>query len=94
MKINAKVKEDLKKYLLEKIRTEHKKVVVHSSYKLSDSDKKLVYSKFPKIDFSDAKYDVDETLIAGIVITLGSQIIDLSIKGSLSNLKHIIYESA
>lgn len=93
MRINPKLKEDLRKYLTEKMKGDREKVVVFSSIKLSDFEKKLIKSKFSTISFQKAEYRIDENLIAGIIITVGSRVIDLSLKGSLTNLKHIIYES-
>lgn len=93
MRINPRLKDDLKKFLIEKIRSEKNAVKVISSYNLSDVEKKLLKSKFPKLDWLSAKFNVDPEIIAGVVITIGSQIIDLSLKGHLSNLQHTIYES-
>lgn len=92
MRLSPKLKEDLKKYLLDKIRIERQRVVVYSSVGLTGDEKKLLQTKLPNISFQDALYHIDETLLAGIVITVGSKVIDLSLKGALSNLRHIVYE--
>ncbi len=93
MKINSRLKQELKEYLLGKMRKDREKVVVYSSVKLSDEDRRLLKRKFSSIPFQEAEYKIDESLLAGVVIQVGSKIIDLSVRGTLSNLKHIIYES-
>jgi F0F1-type ATP synthase delta subunit len=92
MRLNPKLKGDLKKHLLEKLKNDKEKVIVYSSVALSDGEKKILKLKLPSITFQKAEYRVDEELIAGVVVTVGSKVIDLSIKGTLSNLKHIVYE--
>lgn len=93
MRINPHLKEDLKKYLIEKIRKEKNAVKVMSGYRLGTVEKQLLHKKFDQLDWNSAQYEIDESLIAGVVITVGSRVIDLSLKGSLLSLKHIIYES-
>ncbi len=93
MRINQKLKGELKKYLLDKMRTDRQKVVVYSSVELSSGDIQMLESKFSNISFQNALYRIDESLLAGVVIKVGSKIIDCSVKGTLSNLKHIVYEA-
>lgn len=93
MKLNARLKEDLKKYLLDKIRDDRQKVTVYSSVQLSGEEKQLLKLKLPTISFQNAQYLIDESLLAGIMVKIGSKVIDLSIRGTLSNLKHIVYET-
>lgn len=93
MRINSKLKGELKKYLLDKIRADHQKVVVYSSVKLSSSDVQTIKSKFSNISFQNAEYQIDESLLAGIILKVGSKVIDYSVKGALTNLKHIVYEA-
>lgn len=92
MRINPKLKGELKKYLLDKMRTDRQQIVVYSSVELSSADVQMLESKFSNISFQNAQYRVDESLLAGVVIKFGSKIIDCSVKGRLSNLKHILYE--
>lgn len=92
MRLNPKIKAELKKYLLDKIKNNREKVIVYSGSKLSGEEIQLLKSKFPSISFGDAVYRIDENLLAGVKITVGSKVIDLSVKGTLSNLKHIVYE--
>ncbi len=93
MRINPKLKEDLKKYLSAKIQSNRNKVVVYSSITLSNEEKQLLARKLSDISFGSAEYRIDDSLIAGVKIAAGSKIIDLSLKGALLNFKDIMYES-
>jgi len=93
VKIKPHLKEELKKYLLEKVREEQEKVKVFSAYRLTEEEKNLIKNKVRDLDFKDVDYLVDTTLMAGVVIKKGSKFIDFSLKGELLNLKKIVYES-
>lgn len=93
MKIKPHLKEQLKKYLIDKVKEEEQKIKVYSAYKLSENEVSLIKNKVKEYDWKNVDYLIDESLIAGIVIKKGSQIINLSLKGALVNLKKIVYES-
>jgi len=93
MRINPRLKDDLRKYLIDKMRSEKNAVKVISSYNLGNEEKQLLKKTFPHYNWQTAKFIIDPSIIAGIIITVGSQVIDLSIKVSLSNLQNIVYES-
>jgi len=93
MRINPHLKDDLKKFLMEKIRSEKNAVKVISSYNLDNEEKQLLKQRFAKYDWDRARFIIDPSIIAGIIINVGSQVIDLSIKGSLASLQHTVYES-
>jgi F0F1-type ATP synthase delta subunit len=92
MKINPKLKEDLKNFLMEKIKREHDLVHVLSADSLSDDEKSVLERKFPDLNWKEADYQIDKSVIAGVVIKVGSKIIDLSLSGSLSKLSDTLYE--
>lgn len=92
MKLNTRLKNDLRQFLLEKIRHEKNKVTVVSGYEIGTEEKTILKNKFPVLDWRSAKFSVDKSIIAGVIITVGSKIIDLSIKGQLLNLYQTIYE--
>ncbi len=93
MKINPNLKEDLRKYLFDKIKKDKSTVTVISSYVLKEEEKKLLQSKLTSFDWSMVKYVVDPKVIAGVIIKVGSKVIDLSLNASLQSLQHTIYES-
>lgn len=92
MKINPKLKNDLKRFLMDKIQEEKSIVTVYSASLLSDDDKKNLTNKFKELDWEKARFEMDKSVIAGVVIKIGSRTIDLSLLGSLSKLTNTLYE--
>jgi len=93
MKINPKLKQDLKSFLLERIQKEQNRVIVISADNLSSEEKKVLSGKkFTDLNWNQAVYQIDKSIIAGIIIKVGSKIIDLSLMGSLSKLSNTLYE--
>ena len=92
MKINPKLKDDLKSFLMEKIQKEQNRVLVISAVELSADEKKALENKFTDLNWKEAVYEIDRSIIAGIIIKVGSKTIDLSLSGSLSKLSNTLYE--
>lgn len=93
MKINPKLKDELKGFLMEKIQKEQNRVVVYSADGLDADEKKaLSGKKFTDLNWKEAVYKIDRSIIAGIIIKIGSRTIDLSLSGSLSKLSNTLYE--
>ena len=89
MKINPKLKQELKSFLMNKIQKEQNRVTVISAYELSADEKKsLSGKKFSDLNWKEAIYQVDRSVIAGVIIKAGSKTIDLSLAGSLSKLSN------
>lgn len=94
MKIDPKVKNELKIKLKDALANIKKRITVISSYKLNETDINELYEVFPQLRQAQVDYLVDEDLIAGFIIKIGSKVIDLSLKGRLQNLKNLFYEIA
>ncbi len=92
MKINPKLKKDLKSFLLENIQKEQNRVHVMSADVLGSDEKQVLGKKFSDLNWSQADYHVDKSIIAGIIIKIGSRTVDLSLSGSLSKLSNTLYE--
>lgn len=92
MKIDPGLKEDLKRYLKEKIKKESEKIKVVSAYKLSDQELTQVLKKFPELRGKDVITQVDSNLLAGVIIKYKSKVIDLSLKGRFEDLTSTVYE--
>jgi len=92
MKINPKLKKDLKSFLLENIRKEQNRVIVMSSDILGPEERQILGKKFSDLNWNQVDYQVDRSIIAGIIIKVGSKTIDLSLMGSLSKLSNTLYE--
>ncbi|PIU36654.1 hypothetical protein COS77_03650 [Candidatus Roizmanbacteria bacterium CG06_land_8_20_14_3_00_34_14] len=92
MKINPKLKKDLKSFLLNNIQKEQNRALVISADCLNLDQKKILQQKFSDLDWKEAIYETDKSVIAGIIIKVGSKIIDLSLTGLLSKLSNTLYE--
>ncbi len=92
MKINPKLKDDLKSFLMEKIQKEQNLVAVYSVDNLDIDEKKALEKKFADLNWDLAVYEIDKSIIAGIIIKIGSRTIDLSLSGLLSKLSNTLYE--
>jgi ATP synthase F1 delta subunit len=93
MKIDQTIKEDLKEYFKDRMKQVKEKVIITSAYELSNEEEKTIISSLG-LTGGKIEYKVDRTLLAGVIVTYGSKIIDVSLKGQLQNFKHILYESA
>lgn len=94
MKIKPRLKEDLKKFLLQKLSEESKIVTLISSHKLTIEQIEGIKDRFPRIKNKEIILEVNENLMAGFIIKEGSKITDLSLKTNLNNIKKNIYELA
>jgi len=92
MKINPNVKNDLKAFLDRKLAEERNKVIIVSSYKLKETDLKIIFKRFPFLHQDNVKNIIDDKLIGGVVIKFGTKVIDLSLKKQLEDLKKKLYE--
>lgn len=91
-KLNPKLKSDLKRFLMENIKKEYNRVLVVSADRLESAQMKVLEKKFPDLNWANATFQVDKSVIAGVIIKVGSKIIDLSLTGALSKLSNTLYE--
>lgn len=93
MKINAALKARLKKNLIDQIKHPgDRDVLITSAYPLTKDE----LSKLGKTDFlKDAHLEnkVDESLIGGLIITDGSRIVDMSLKGKMNTIIDSLLQS-
>ncbi len=93
MKINAVLKARLKKNLIDQIKHPgDRDVVITSAYPLTKDE----LSRLGTTDFlKDAHLEniVDESLIGGLIITDGSRIVDMSLKGKMNTIIDSLLQS-
>ncbi len=95
MKIDPAVKQDLKHYFQEKLNSLSEQVVIVAANQLNDEEKNQLTSSIAELKrVKNINYQVDKNILAGVLIKIGSKTIDLTLNGQLSNLKHLLYESA
>jgi F0F1-type ATP synthase delta subunit len=70
------------------------KVFIRSTYSLNQNEIENLRQMFPIMQNKEIENIVDPALYAGVVITVGTKQIDLSLSGGLQNLKHFMYESS
>lgn len=92
MKIDLRIKEDLKKFLTEERTRSKSTVQIRSAHPLDQLDINLLYKAIPRLKGIAYRVIIDPSLIAGLIVQQGSQIIDLSLSGQLKNLRASIYE--
>jgi len=90
MKIDPSIKKDLEKRLKEDLASRKSQVTIVSAYKLNSTDTASIFKKFSTLKKSNIKYVVDETIIAGYIIKVGSKVVDISVKGQLESFKNLI----
>ena len=91
MKIDPKIKKDLKERLRADLEQKKRQVTVVCAYKIGADEIKELKEKVPLLKEGDIKWQVDSSIIAGYVVKVGSKVLDLSLQGQLQNFKKLIY---
>ncbi|MBI4226160.1 F0F1 ATP synthase subunit delta [Candidatus Roizmanbacteria bacterium] len=92
MKISRDIKDNLKKYLDELLKNEKEKVTLISAYTLNSDELASLYQYIPRLKGSQLNFVINKDLVAGVVIKIGSKVIDLSLRGQLNRLRDYMYE--
>jgi len=85
-----KLKEDLKQYINNKIKEGKQKIIVISTYKFEQTELIQLSNLFPHFTNKEIVNVIDKNIIGGMVIKIGSKIIDLSILSELNKIKNNI----
>ncbi len=91
MKIDPKIKKDLKERLRQEMEQKRREVTVVAAYKVDAEEVKALKEKVPLLRVGVVKWVVDSSLIAGYVVKMGSKVLDLSLQGQLQSFKKLIY---
>jgi F0F1-type ATP synthase delta subunit len=95
MKLNPQVKQELLTYLKNRLTNKTKpKITVIAPYELSQQDISDIKNKIPMLSEAEITVSVDTSIMAGIIIQYGSQMIDLSLKSEIKKLEHRLYDTA
>lgn len=92
MKIDPKIKEELRRFLNRELEKRKRQVVIVSPYKLKEDELKMIFKHFPFLSKDRVRNVVDKNLIGGVVIKFKTKVIDLSIKNQLKDLEKKLYE--
>lgn len=91
MKIDPELKKELKKTLESSLEAGKKRAEVVSASKLDAKELEMLYKTVPALKSMVKKFVVDPGIMAGVVIRIGTKMIDLSLNGQLSKLQNKIY---
>lgn len=95
MKIDPRIKEELKQFLLQKTSSDSKpRVVIRASYILSDQEIADLSAKIPLLKNAHIIPKSDPSILGGFMIEFGSSIIDLTLNSELQSLAQTLYETA
>jgi len=94
MQIDEALKQELKQYILDRQKKQQQKVLIKAPFKLSSVEMDKLDLLFPFLKNAEIQTEVDESLLAGVVIEFGSKRIDLSLISELHKLKQLIYDIA
>lgn len=92
MKIDKNIKESLKKYLDELLKKEKERVTLISAYPLNNKELSPLYEYIPRLKNSQINFAIDKNILAGVVIKIGSKVVNLTLNERLNKLKHQMYE--
>lgn len=91
MKLKPRIKEELKKFLIQREKAEKERARVISAQKLTDEEWAQIYQLFPDLKGRKIENEVDESLIAGVIVQKGSKIVDLSLRNQINEFKKTAY---
>ena len=93
MRLDFKLKKQLKDFLRKKIEEQRDVAYLITPYKFSEKELSLIKEKLPFLKTKRIKNIIDNSLIAGFKIKIGSKVIDYSVKYQLNSLKQYWYEN-
>lgn len=92
MIIDSTIKEEIRKYLLERMTKDTLTAVVYTPYKLSQNEINSVKKELPFFSKYRIINLVDKDIISGFIIKFGTKIIDVSMRNQLKNFQKRLYE--
>lgn len=92
MIIDLNIKEDIRKYLLERMTKDTLTAVVYTPYKLSQDEINSIKKELPFFSKYKILNLIDKNIIVGFIIKFGTKIIDVSMRNQLKNFQKRLYE--
>ncbi|OGK26772.1 hypothetical protein A2954_05430 [Candidatus Roizmanbacteria bacterium RIFCSPLOWO2_01_FULL_37_12] len=95
MKIDPSIFSELKLFFNERANPSAGKLSVVSAYTLSQTEKELILVSLIRLGYKtdEVDYQINKNILAGIILKVGTTVIDLSLRGQLTTLKNELYES-
>ena len=92
MKIDPKLKDELKRTLLEDLQKKARIVTIETANSLSKKQLEDIYEKVPFLKTMTVQFKINKKLLAGFIIKQGSTINDYSLSTKISQIKRNLYE--
>ncbi len=92
MAIDPRIKQELERYLQNRVGKDECRAVVISAYKLDAEEIKAIKTAIPALKLYNIDNAVSENILGGFIIKFDTKIIDLSLLGQLKNFKKLMYE--
>jgi len=93
MRIDSSALKELKIFYANRPESSTAKLTVISAYKLGAEEKDMINTFLKKNGLQEVQIreKVEKEVIGGVILVAGSTVIDLSLKGQLTNLKKDLY---
>ncbi|MEI6532623.1 MAG: F0F1 ATP synthase subunit delta [Candidatus Roizmanbacteria bacterium] len=92
MKLNTQLKKELKELAIARLKGEKHVIHVISPYVLTPSELVHLENTYQFMAGHEIVQEVRSEMLAGIIIQVGSQVIDLSLDTQLHQLEKFVYE--
>lgn len=93
-RMSPDLKKEIRSYVQRRLEEGTNHVEIIAPYDLSEIDITHLRKQINGLEQTEISHTVDKSLMAGIVIRMGSRMLDLSLRTELEHLKHRMYESA
>lgn len=94
MKIKPEIKEDIRRFIRERLQKKQEEVTIIAPYAFSPEDLQEVIKQYPQLESKKLITIVDTSIIAGIVIKIGTKVLDLSLANKIRSLQNLVNEAA
>ncbi len=94
MKIKAEIKKDIKRFIREGLKKKQEEVTIIAPYTILPDDLQEIIKLYPQLESKKLITVVDPNIIAGVVIKMGTKVLDLSLANKIRNLQHSVNEAA
>ncbi len=92
MKIKPEVKQDIKKFIKERLRSKQQEITIVSPYNLTKEEIQDIIQRYPQLAKKKIVQQVDQQILAGVIIKQGTKILDLSLAKKIKTLHNIVNE--
>lgn len=94
MKLKPEMKEDIRKFIRERLEEKQKEITITAPYSLSQEDVREIIGYYPELESKKIRTIVNKKLMAGLIIAQGTKVLDLSLVEKIKNLRKIVNETA